>query len=73
MNPMNITKYMGLSSGRFSPVESTASAKLVNPFIKLLFGVENLSFSLPIWSTKCRRVLVYSLFIVLDYKYSKRQ
>jgi len=26
------------------------SAKLVNHFIKLLFGVENLSFSLPIWT-----------------------
>lgn len=29
------------------------SAKLVNHFIKLLFGVENLSLSLPIWSITC--------------------
>ncbi|EFA44646.1 hypothetical protein HMPREF0645_0914 [Hallella bergensis DSM 17361] len=38
-----------------------------------MFGVENLSFSLPIWSIKWRNILVYSFFFVLDYKYNKRQ
>ncbi|KXB41782.1 hypothetical protein HMPREF1870_01489 [Bacteroidales bacterium KA00344] len=36
MNPMNITKYMGLSSGRFSPVESTGKCKISQSFYKTL-------------------------------------
>ncbi|ERJ74803.1 hypothetical protein HMPREF0653_02117, partial [Prevotella disiens JCM 6334 = ATCC 29426] len=28
---------------------------------------------LPIWSVKCRSVIVYSLFFVWGYKYNKRK
>jgi len=38
-----------------------------------IVGNADIEDQLSIWSVKCRIVIVYSLFFVWGYKYSKRQ
>jgi len=38
-----------------------------------IVGNADIEAQLSIWSVKCRIVIVYSLFFVWGYKYSKRQ